>query len=135
MTTGVSIDEQVLHDYRKLTTRKINYQLCRISDDYTQIIVDKSGTADSYAEFVAMLPESDPRYAIHDYEFTTSDGRKSSKIVMFCWLPDSASIKGKMVYASSKTTLRNTLNTIAVEVQATDLSDMDAEEVNDRVLR
>ncbi|MGW7198733.1 actin-binding ADF family protein [Streptomyces chryseus] len=135
MTVSVSIDEQVLDDYKKLTTRKINYQLCRISDDCTQIIVDKSGKADSYAEFVAMLPENDPRYAIHDFEFTTSDGRKSSKIVMFYWLPDSSSIKAKMVYASSKSALRSTLSSIAVEVQATDLSDMDVEEVKARVVR
>ncbi|MEU7606471.1 actin depolymerization factor/cofilin-like domain-containing protein [Streptomyces sp. NPDC040724] len=134
-SNGTSIEDDVLLEFKKLKTRKTNYQLCRLSDDLSEIIVDKSGKVDTYDEFVDLLPESEPRYALHDYEYEQSDGRKSSKIVLFSWLPESSTIKHKMVFASSKSSLRQTLDGVHLEIQATDYSDLDRAEVDARVMR
>ncbi len=42
-----------------------------------------------------------PRVGIFDYEFT-EDGRQQGKILFVVWAPDTAKIKAKMLYASSK---------------------------------
>ena len=89
----------------------------------------------TYDQFVERLPENEPRYAIYDYSFTIADGRTTSKIVLFSWTPDSSPIKHKMVFANSKSTLRHTLSSLALEIQASDSNDLDVEEVNARVIR
>lgn len=134
MSSGIAVEDSCLAAFRELTTRRVNTVLYRLSDDLSAIVPDRKGTM-TYEEFVEGLPENEPRYAVYDYEFATTDGRKNSKVVLFSWLPDSTPIKHKMVYASSKSTLRTTLSTIAVEIQATDRSDLDREEVNARVIR
>ncbi|MFD4902127.1 actin-binding ADF family protein [Streptomyces sp. NPDC058411] len=135
MADGIHLDEQVVLDFKKLATRKINYLSCRLSDDCTQIVVDRSGKVDGYDEFVEVLPEDEPRYAIHDFEYATADGRRTSKIVLFSWLPESSPIKSKMIFASSKATLRAALDGIAAEIQTTDYSDLDVDEVTTRLVR
>ncbi|MFJ5551850.1 actin-binding ADF family protein [Streptomyces sp. NPDC093225] len=99
------------------------------------MVVDKSGTLDTYDAFVETLPENEPRYAIHDFEYRAADGSQARKIVLFSWLPESAPIKAKMVFASTKAILKQALDGIAVEIQATDYSDLDADEVTARVDR
>ena len=58
-----------------------------------------------------------------------------SKLVTNAFLrsPDTAKIKQKMVYASSKDAIRKKLNGIGVEVQGTDHSEISFESVVDKV--
>eukprot|EP00831_Metopus_contortus_P021336 TRINITY_DN19522_c0_g1_i2.p2 TRINITY_DN19522_c0_g1~~TRINITY_DN19522_c0_g1_i2.p2 ORF type:complete len:100 (-),score=24.49 TRINITY_DN19522_c0_g1_i2:87-386(-) len=58
-----------------------------------------------------------------------------SKIMFVVWAPDTAKVKSKMLYASSKDNLRKKFVGIGVEVQATDLSEIDYKEVEDKVKR
>ncbi|MFJ7272606.1 actin-binding ADF family protein [Streptomyces sp. NPDC099050] len=133
MSSGTAVEDSCVTAFKELATRKVNTVLYRLSDDFSAIVPDSKGTM-TYEDFVKALPENEPRYAIHDYEFATTDGRKTSKIVLFSWVPESSPIKHKMVYASSKSTLRATLSGIAVEIQATDPGDLDREEVDARVI-
>jgi cofilin len=50
-----------------------------------------------------------------------------------CRAPDTAKIKQKMLYASSKDALRKKLVGIATEIQATDLSEIAYDVVLDKV--
>ncbi|NUP20951.1 MAG: hypothetical protein HOZ81_33750 [Streptomyces sp.] len=135
MSSGLAIEDSCVSAFKELKARKINVLLYRLNDDFTAIIPDYKGKVSSYDDFVEMLPENEPRYAFHDYEFTTGDGRKTAKIVMFSWLPETTPIKQKMVFASSKTVLKSSLDGISAEIQATDYSDLDAEEVASRIAR
>jgi cofilin len=49
--------------------------------------------------------------------------------------PDSAKVKSKMLYASSKDGLRKSLNGIAAEIQGTDYDEVAHETVLDRIRR
>lgn len=49
------------------------------------------------------------------------------------WTPETARIKSKMLYASSKDTLKISLDGISLEVQATDISEVEYEAINDAV--
>jgi cofilin len=51
------------------------------------------------------------------------------------WSPDTAKIKSKMLYTSSLADLRKKLVGIGTEVQATDSSEIDYEEVLNKVTR
>lgn len=49
------------------------------------------------------------------------------------WSPDTAPIKSKMVYASSKETIRRAFNGIGVEIQGTDYAEVSHESVLEKV--
>ncbi|KAG5519025.1 hypothetical protein PMAC_002556 [Pneumocystis sp. 'macacae'] len=53
----------------------------------------------------------------------------------FIWSPENSPIKSKMLYASSKDALRRALNGIAVEIQATDLTEVSYDTVLEKVGR
>lgn len=64
-----------------------------------------------------------------DIKFSTSDGRETSKLVFFTWIPDTAKIRSKMLYAGSKKVLQSELNGIGIQINANDFSDLDFESV------
>ena len=85
------------------------YIIYALNSSQTEIEVVKKGDKDaSYDSFLEELPENDCRYAIFDYEFE-DDGRKQSKILFVVWAPDTAKIKPKMLYASSKANFKKKL--------------------------
>lgn len=97
--------------------KKYKYIIYKISDDKTKIIVDKTSTDPSYDKFLEELPENDCKYAVYDFEYELGQGEgKRNKIVFFQWSPDTASIRSKMVYASSKDALRRALNGVSSDL-------------------
>jgi len=99
------------------------------------VIVDKTAPPNStYDDFVASLPTNDCRYAVYDFEYQAEDGGTRNKIMFVVWAPDSAKIKAKMLYASSKDAVRKKLVGVGVEVQATDRSEIDHSSVLAKVL-
>ena len=73
---------------------------------------------------------------MYDFEFEKSSGEgKRNKICFYAWSPDTAPVKSKMVYASSKDSLRRTFNGIGAEIQGTDFSEVAYESVLDKVSR
>lgn len=116
--------------------KKYKYVIYRLSDDKTSIIVDSTSTDASYDNFLEQLPENDCKYAVYDfeYEISASEGKRS-KIVFYQWSPDTASVRAKMVYASSKDALRRALNGVSSDVQGTDFSEVSYEAVLERVSR
>jgi len=109
--------------------------LYRIKDDLTEIVVDKvvdpSGT---YNDFVSSLPHNDCRYAVYDFEWDAEDGKRG-KILFVLWAPETAKVKSKMLYTSSKDNIRKKLVGIGTEVQATDRSEVDYNYVLEKVNR
>ncbi|KRZ69154.1 Actin-depolymerizing factor 2, isoform c, partial [Trichinella papuae] len=100
----------------------------RPDDDYA----DNSKTA--YLEFVDDLKQltdnfNDCRYAVFDFKFTGSrEGAgvsKMSKIVFLQVCPDGASVKRKMVYASSASAIKSALGTSKlISLQISDESEL-----------
>lgn len=105
-----------------------------LNDDKTKIVVKETSTDSDYDNFLEKLPENDCLYAIYDLEYEISAGEgKRSKIVFFTWSPDTAPIRSKMVYASSKDSLRRALNGVSTDIQGTDFSEVAYETVLDKV--
>ncbi|CAL8356507.1 unnamed protein product [Merluccius merluccius] len=72
---------------------------------------------DPYLEFVKMLPIDDCRYALYDATYETKETKKED-LVFFFWAPENASMKSKMIYASSKDAIKKKFTGIKHEVQA-----------------
>eukprot|EP00967_Tisochrysis_lutea_P029726 scaffold34788_cov32-Tisochrysis_lutea.AAC.1 len=106
------------------------YIIYKISDDKTNIILDCLGDKGaSFEEFCSKLPDNDCRYGILDVPITTKSGAETNKLIFVCWSDDNASVKPKMLYASSKDALKKALTGIAEEYQATDRGDLDMNEI------
>jgi len=70
------------------------------------------------------LPENDVRYAVIDIFYDTNEGSRT-EIYFIAWAPDTATIKRKMLCASSKDALKNALQGIRNHIQATCKADLD----------
>jgi len=135
MATGVQVDSNCIAEFNEFKmSNKHRYLLFKVSDDKKSIILEKKGDISSnYQDFVKSLPSQDCRYGVVNFEYTTESDGKRSKIVFVNWAPETAPIKSKMVYAGTKNDLRKALVGVSIEVQATDLSEVDEGEVLTRL--
>lgn len=116
--------------------KKFKFIIFALNDKKTEIIVEETSSNEDYDAFLEKLPENECKYAIYDFEYDIGGGEgKRSKIVFFTWSPDTAPIRSKMVYASSKDALRRSLNGVAADIQGTDFSEVAYETVLERVSR
>ena len=114
---------------------KYRYVIFTFSDDLRHIVVEK--TADpskTYNDFLDDLPPRDVRYAVYDYDFKAEDDTLRNRLVFIVWAPDTAPVKRKMLIASSKASIKNALAGVAMEIQATDDSEISEEELLQKCL-
>merc|ERR1719478_871820 len=98
---------------------KYGYIIFKITDDKKSIVIDKTGEKGaSFEEFCKALPDGDCRYAVLDVEINTKSGATTNKLIFVAWSDDNASVKPKMLYASSKDALKKSLSGINEEYQA-----------------
>jgi cofilin len=64
----------------------------------------------TFEDLKAALPYTDCRFAVFDYEYTTSDGRPADRLFFLSWMPHNATPYSKMAYASGKGMLRETFD-------------------------
>ncbi|EGD80972.1 cofilin [Salpingoeca rosetta] len=134
MASGIQVNPQVVETFNQLKIKHdISYAIFSLSDDLTEIVVQEVSANGDYDEFISKLPTDKCRYAVLDFKYTLNDGGQRDKIVFFAWTPDTASIKDKMLFASSKDALKKQLNGIHTEIQATDLDEVEYEEVYNKV--
>lgn len=134
---SVTVADESLTAFNDLKLgKKYKFVIFALNDDKTQIVVDETSTDSDYDAFLEKLPENECKYAVYDFEYEIGGVEgKRSKIVFFTWSPDTAPVRAKMVYASSKDSLRRALNGVAADVQGTDFSEVAYESVLERVSR
>ncbi|CAX41420.1 actin-depolymerizing factor, putative [Candida dubliniensis CD36] len=135
--SGVAVADESLTAFNDLKLgRKYKFVIYTLNDEKTQIVVEQTSTEQDYDAFLEKLPENECRYAVYDFEYDIGGGEgKRSKIVFFTWSPDTAPVRAKMVYASSKDSLRRALNGVAADVQGTDFSEVAYDAVHEKVSR
>lgn len=131
MSSGVQCSPECLTVFEEMKIRKkFSYLIFKISDDKKFIEVEHKGEAGaSFDEFKTKLPDADCRYAVLDVEINTKSGATANKLIFIAWSDDNASVKPKMLYASSKDALKKSLSGINEEYQATDRGDLDHAEI------
>ena len=75
-----------------------------------------------------MFPGNDVCYAVADVHYNIPEGQRTD-MVFITWAPESASIKRRMLMASSKDALKNALVGCRNTVQATCYPDLDLRSV------
>ncbi|XP_036316033.1 cofilin-1-like [Pipistrellus kuhlii] len=125
MASGVAVSDGVIKVFNdmKVKKRKKAVLFCLSEDkiileEGKEILVGDVGQTvdDPYAAFVKMLPDKDCRYALYDATYETKESKKEDLVFIF-WAPESAPLKSKMIYASSKDAIRK-LTGIKHELQA-----------------
>ncbi|KAH9701140.1 actin-depolymerizing factor 4 [Citrus sinensis] len=113
--------------------RTYRFIVFKIEEKQKQVIVEKLGEpTQTYEDFAASLPAEECRYAVYDYDFVTAENCQKSRIFFIAWSPDTARVRSKMIYASSKDRFKRELDGIQVELQATDPSEMGLDVFKDR---
>ncbi|ORY98871.1 hypothetical protein BCR43DRAFT_503645 [Syncephalastrum racemosum] len=136
MSSGVAVNPECLEKYQDLKLRKkYNYIIFKLSDDLKEIVVDEAGEKAEYDDFIEKLPDTEPRYAVYDFEYEKEGAGVRNKITFYSWVPDNAKVKQKMLFASSKDALRKQLVGIAIEIQGTDASEVEREVVLEKAKR
>ncbi|MFC8230721.1 actin-binding ADF family protein [Streptomyces sp. NPDC057287] len=136
MTSGVGINDACLSEYQLLKLKKAyKYIVFNLSKDNTEIIVEKTSTSPDYDNFIEDLPETECRWAVYNFEFEKAGAGKRNKLTFVSWAPDTAKIKQKMLFASSKDALRKALVGIAVEIQGTEYNEVSYASLLDKASR
>jgi len=155
MSSGVAVNPDCQATFQKMAEGKKEYRYILFKIEDKEIVVEKKVTNDemqtgpiddygdnsksAYEEFVQDLKSvtdnfKDCRYAVFDFKFTGSrEGAGASKIDKIVFLqicPDGASVKRKMVYASSASAIKSALGTgKIVALQISDESEMSHREL------
>ncbi|PKA53919.1 Actin-depolymerizing factor [Apostasia shenzhenica] len=132
----MAVDDECKLKFMELKAkRSFRFIVFKIEEKAMQITVDRAGQPDeSYDDFTACLPADECRYAVFDFDFVTDENCQKSKIFFIAWSPDTAKVRSKMLYASSKDRFKRELDGIQVELQATDPSEMSLDIVKGRAL-
>ncbi|KAJ9548290.1 hypothetical protein OSB04_020833 [Centaurea solstitialis] len=125
--SGMAVHDECKLKFMELKAKRTyRFIVFKIEEKQKQVIVEKIGEpGQSHEDFAASLPDSECRYAVFDYDFVTEENCQKSRIFFIAWSPDSARVRSKMIYASSKDRFKRELDGIQVELQATDPTEMD----------
>ncbi|KAI7877482.1 hypothetical protein K492DRAFT_165987 [Lichtheimia hyalospora FSU 10163] len=136
MSSGVAVNDECIELYEEFKLRKtLKYIIFKVSDDAKEIQVEKSAEQGDYEAFLENLPADEPRYAVYDFDYEKPGEGQRSKITFYSWIPDTAKVRQKMLYASSKDALRKKLVGLAIEIQGTDPSEVAYEVVFEKANR
>uniref|UniRef100_A0A3Q3K1Z2 ADF-H domain-containing protein n=1 Tax=Monopterus albus TaxID=43700 RepID=A0A3Q3K1Z2_MONAL len=141
--SGVTVNDEVIRVFNEMKVRKSSTHdevkkrkkavLFCLSEDRKKIIVEEGKQIlvgdigetvdDPYACFVKLLPLNDCRYGLYDATYETKESKKEDLVFIF-WAPESAPLKSKMIYASSKDAIKKKFTGIKHEWQVNGLDDI-----------
>lgn len=128
--SGVVLKEEVTQAFEDMKLGKPGqrYILMKLTDDLKEIEIEKKGPkTESHADFMAQLPKDDCRYAFVDYTFQGQETGGKDLLLFVVWCPDTAKIKKKMLYASSKDAVKSKCHGFQAEIQANDFDEISEE--------
>nr|CAB3459975.1 unnamed protein product [Digitaria exilis]CAB3463680.1 unnamed protein product [Digitaria exilis] len=132
--SGIAVDDECKLRFLELKAKRTHrFIIYKIDDKKKMVVVEKVGEPVlNYDDFAAALPPNECRYAIFDYDFVTEENCQKSKIFFIAWSPDTARVRSKMIYASSKERFKRELDGIQVELQATDSAEVGLDVIQGR---
>ncbi|WMV49365.1 hypothetical protein MTR67_042750 [Solanum verrucosum] len=124
--SGIAVSDECKLRFLELKAKRNHrYLVFKIDESVQQVVVEKvGGQAETHDDFANSMPPSECRYAVFDYDWTTDENVQKSRIFFVAWSPETARVRSKMLYASSKDRFRRELDGVQVELQATDPSEM-----------
>ncbi|KAJ0413537.1 cofilin [Aspergillus carlsbadensis] len=124
MTT---VDDDCVAKFQDLKVKGLyKYIIFGLNSTNSSIIVHKTSSDEDYDTFLADLPETECRWAVYDFHYTTDSGDKK-KLLFYYWSPEAARVREKMLYSSARDTLRKALVGISAEIQGTEPAEVSYE--------
>ena len=138
--SGIKPNSDITTAFNELKIeRSIRCLVLKIDKTNTGLEIDfkEDKTTFNYNELAEKLPKDDPRFVLVDFEYETNENppRKTSKLILFFWCPDISKINRKVVFSSTKHSVKTALTGIQKDLQASDYSDLDYENVRKEMLR
>ncbi|XP_066364738.1 actin-depolymerizing factor 7-like [Miscanthus floridulus] len=132
--SGMAVDDDCKRRFLELKAKRTHrFIIYKIDEKKKMVVVEQVGEPVlNYDDFAASLPANECRYAIFDYNFVTEENCQKSKIFFIAWSPDTARVRSKMIYASSKERFKRELDGIQVELQATDSAEVGLDVIQGR---
>jgi cofilin len=120
----VTVSDMCLQEYQALKVdKKHKYILFNLDKSNTEIVVEKVSSSTDYDDFIADLPETECRWAVYDFEFE-KEGAGRNKLTFVSWMPETVTVKQKVLFASSEGELRRSLEGIELEIKGTEYSEV-----------
>jgi len=135
--SGVTVQDAVVNEFNNIKIKHLySYIQMKITDDLKEIEVEKcvESSSANWDQFVAQLPKDDCRYIVYDFHFSTGKSGDREQLIFIPWCPDSAKVRTKMLYASSRDALKKKLVGINHEIQATETSELNVKDVTEKIL-
>eukprot|EP01025_Chloroclados_australasicus_P045030 TRINITY_DN490_c0_g1_i1.p1 TRINITY_DN490_c0_g1~~TRINITY_DN490_c0_g1_i1.p1 ORF type:complete len:316 (+),score=46.12 TRINITY_DN490_c0_g1_i1:130-1077(+) len=125
--SGIKVHKDAINLYNYVKAKKAHkWMTYRLDTAGMEVVVADVGSSNStYQEFIQAFPENECRYGVFDWEYINSEGEVFGKLLFLHWAPDSASVKNKMMYASTKDFFKGFMDGLAVELQATDQQELE----------
>lgn len=83
--SGIQVADICTTTYQQLKLGKeLKYILFAISDDLSEIVVNKASEESNFEAFVEELPKDQCRWAVYDFEFAKEDGKRN-KLCFVSW--------------------------------------------------
>lgn len=84
--TGVPVSPDCLKAYQEIKLgKKIKYIIFSLNPTSTEIIVVKKSPDTDYETFLKDLPETEPRWAVYDFQYEAEGGGQRNKLVFISW--------------------------------------------------
>ncbi|CAG9465839.1 unnamed protein product [Pedinophyceae sp. YPF-701] len=137
---GIAFDGNITQEYLNMRVRSA-YRWMMFRIERGCVVIDDCGGgapgADplSHAAWDEMVSRfgPEPRYCVYDHKFASVDGGTFNKLVFVAWSPDNAPARLKMEYAAGKKALKENLEGITAEVQATEHSELDFNDMDAKI--
>ncbi|KAK9541742.1 hypothetical protein VZT92_001763 [Zoarces viviparus] len=142
MSSGVKVCDEVKNIFNKMKVVKnddaeedrIRLVTCVIDVENGEIKVEKclqqksdECKDDAFKCLQNLMPKDHCRYILYDCHFETEDCKKE-ELVFLLWTPETATIKEKMQYASSKAAIDKVIDGVKHRMQLHDNADIEREE-------
>ncbi|MET7636677.1 actin-binding ADF family protein [Streptomyces sp. NPDC001773] len=132
MSGGIPVEDSCIKAFHVLKSkRNVNTVIYRLSDNLETVTTDFKGNL-THDELLEALPAAETRFVIYDPVFATADGTRKDKIVLISWCPEAAEIEQRVAHSTTRNALRDLLDGVQAYVQATDLSDVEYDELVSR---
>ena len=110
MNAGTQVASDVSSTFDDLRIKRAHrFLIMKMNEDNSEIIMDCAGPREAdFAAFKEAMPKDEPRFAVYDLEFKTSDGRDVCKLVFVFYSPDNCkNANERFVYAQAKDSIKN----------------------------
>jgi cofilin len=122
--TGIKVADECVTAFNEMKQKKQSrFVIFKIVNNEAVKVAHVSERTATYDDFVAYLNQDkdDPFYAVFDFEME-AEGVTRGKLLLLSWIPDTAKVRSKMVYASTKESLKAKIDGGLMDIQANDFS-------------